>query len=395
MAKNENQKISFIETIGRLLFADFLFKREMVNRKHCYHIMQRDELRMCKLASIATIVIEIIFLILDLTITRKAFDKVGYYFAAEAIMLGTAIAMIITSHFLIKTKRFKLMRVVCFTFYVLVIVATTVFMCGNLFHRPESISFSFLFLLILTFIPSTFLIDNFILSILGMGGVTIAVFGVTGVTELAYKYYALLLLFLLIALLYRSNQVRSTIATVKEGEMHEVLKIQTYADTLTCALNRRAFEEIIEDDFDNWKSSKENVALLMFDIDNFKEYNDNFSHLTGDEVLKLVASTASQLCNRNMPNVFRYGGDEFLIIIVGSDRLDVLTKSLDLLRSISKLKINRTKNQELYLTISVGVSFLNDKIDNPTEFISSVDENLYFAKNNGKACVAFEKKIYR
>ena len=96
-----------------------------------------------------------------------------------------------------------------------------------------------------------------------------------------------------------------------------------------------------------------------------------------------------------MPNVFRYGGDEFFMVILGNDRLDVLTKSLDLLRSVSKLKIRLVKNEDVYLTISVGVTMLNNKIDSPSEFISVVDENLYYAKNNGKACVAFEKKIYR
>ena len=392
--KGRNKK-SILEAIGYLFFADFLFRREMVNRKHCYHLMQKDELRMCKLASIVTIIIEIVFLFLDLTITRKTFDQVGYYYAAEAIMLGTAIGMIIASHFLIKTNHYQLMRAICFIFYVLVIIGTTVFMCGNLFHRPESVSFSFLFLLILIFIPSTFLIDNFILSVLGMGGVSIAIFVVTGVTEFGYKYYAVLLLFLLIALMYRSNQVRSTIYQVKEREMHEVLKIQNYTDTLTCALNRRALEELLFDNFDSWKNTNENVALIMFDVDNFKEYNDNFSHLTGDEVLKRVASMASQLCNKNMPNIFRYGGDEFFMVVVGSDRLDILTKSLELLRNVAKLKMKRSKEEELYLTISIGVQMLNNKIDSPAEFISAVDEDLYFAKNNGKACVAFEKKIYR
>ena len=77
------------------------------------------------------------------------------------------------------------------------------------------------------------------------------------------------------------------------------------------------------------------------------------------------------------------------------DRLDVLTKSLDLLRSVAKLKMKRSKDEELYLTISIGVQMLSNKIDSPAEFISAVDEDLYFAKNNGKACVAFEKKIYR
>lgn len=393
--KETSQKKTFLEMMGELFYADYLFKREMVNRKHSYRIMQKDEANTCRLVAFIAIIVELIFFLQDIIHTRTIFDNVGFYFASEGVIVAFSIAMILSYKFLIKTRKYKMLRAACFLYYCSIIVGSMLFMCGNLLERPESLSFGFLFFMVLSFVPSTYLIDNFILFGLAAGSISISTFVISGVTAFWYKYYLVLFLFMFIALVFRSSQVRSTIYKVKESEMNEVIKIQTYTDTLTCALNRRALEELLSDNFDSWRANNENVALLMFDVDNFKEYNDNFSHLTGDEVLKLVASTASQLCNRNMPNVFRYGGDEFFMVIVGCDRLDVLTKSLDLLRSVAKLKINRVRNQELYLTISVGVTMLNNKIDSPSEFISSVDEELYFAKNNGKACVAFENKIYR
>lgn len=395
MESKDGKKITFLETIGNLFFADFLFKREMVNRKHCYHLMQKDEMRICKFASIAILIIEFLLLLQDIIFTRKTFDHVAYYFVSEIVLILVSITMIIANQFLVKTRRYTLMRIICFIFYLSVIICTTIFMCGNLLENSNSVSFSFLLLMLLAFSPSTFLLDSFILYVLAGTGVSLALFVITGVSGVWYKYFVILILFMVITFVFRSNQVRSTIYRVKEHEMHEVLKIQNYTDTLTCALNRRALEELLFDNFDSWKNANENVALIMFDVDNFKEYNDNFSHLTGDEVLKRVASLASQLCNKNMPNIFRYGGDEFFMVVVGSDRLDVLTKSLDLLRSVAKLKMKRSKDEELYLTISIGVQMLSNKIDSPAEFISAVDEDLYFAKNNGKACVAFEKKIYR
>ena len=390
--KRNNKKKGLFEAIGDHLFADFLFKKEMVNRKHCYQLMQRDQLNACRLLAIGAIILELIYLIRDI------FPRTSQYVlyrTGEISLIVISVAMLLVCHFLAKTHKYMLMRIACFVFLLSCVATIVLFMCADLLDNPNNLSFSFFYVMILAMVPSTYFIDNFILFGLSAGGVAIANFVVTEPSNLWFKYYALLTVLVVIALVLRSNQIRSTINMVKENEMHEVVKLQTYTDILTCALNRRALEELLFDSFDEWKSSNADVALLMFDVDNFKEYNDNFSHLTGDEVLKLVASTASQLCNKNMPNIFRYGGDEFFMVIVGNDRLDVLTKSLDLLRSVSKLKIRLVKNEEVYLTISVGVTMLNNKIDSPAEFISAVDENLYYAKNNGKACVSFDKKIYR
>ena len=395
METKETNKKSFFEGIGNLLFADYLFKREMVNKKHCYHLMQREEMHICKYTAIVILILEIIIGIRSLIHTSQIFDHQGLYLVARITLLLITVAMIFVNHFLTSTRKYTAMRVCCLLYYFLIILCTTIFMSGNFSEVNETFSLAFLFLMVLAFSPSTFLIDNIILFVLSFTGITLALFVFSDGSDYWYRYYLVLLVFLFIALVFRSIQVRSTIYQVKEHEMHEVLKIQTYTDTLTCALNRRALEEVLFDNFDGWKNNGENVALIMFDIDNFKEYNDNFSHLTGDEVLKRVASMASQLCNKNMPNIFRYGGDEFFMIVVGSDRLDILTKSLDLLHSAAKLKMKRSKTEELYLTISIGVEMLNNKIDSPAEFISVVDQALYLAKNSGKACVAFEKKIYR
>ena len=392
--KKKQQKTYFFSSIYRFLFSDYLFKKEQVNKKHVYHIMQGEELKTCIFASIIVFFVELVFLIQDLVVTRQTFDKLYLYLIPEFTLIIYSIFFVSVAKFIIPTKKYKLKRALCFLFYLFVVMSAMFSVLGNLLEDPNSFSFSVLFLMIIVIAPSTFFLDNIILFILELSGIT-TVLLISNTTTSFYPYYLFVGLFIVFSLYYRSNLVKSYIYRVKEQDLHEVIKIQTYTDTLTCALNRRALEEILSDNFDDWKKSKEDVALIMFDIDNFKEYNDNFSHLTGDEVLKLVASTSSQLCNSNMPNIFRYGGDEFLMVVVGCDRLDVLTKSIDLLRSAAKLKINRVRNQELYMTISVGVCMLNNKIDSPSEFISSVDEELYYAKNNGKACVAFEKKIYR
>lgn len=392
--KEQEKKTGLFTTIYSFFFADHFFKKEQVNKKIVYHSMQTEELKTCTLAAFIALLVEIVFLINDFINTSKTFDKVYFYYIPEITIIVYSVILIICAKKISMTRKFVAMRVLCSLFYLLVVLGTAMCVYANILEEPNSFSFSIFFLMVMVIAPCTHLIDTIIVFILSAAGITSALL-IANPATLLYPYFIILLLLVFFSIYFRGNLVKSTIYRVKEHDLHEVLKFQTYTDTLTCALNRRAFEEVLSDNFDNWRNTKENVVLIMFDIDNFKEYNDNFSHLTGDEVLKLVASTASQLCNKNMPNIFRYGGDEFLMIVVGCDRLDVLTKSMDLLHSAANLKINRSKNQELYLTISVGVTMLNNKIDSPAEFISMVDEDLYFAKNNGKACVAFEKKIYR
>ena len=110
--KKANRKKTFFEAIGDLFFTDYLFKREMVNKKHCFHIMQREELRTCRILSFGAILLELLFLITDLIFTRTRFAHTELYISAEIIMIVVSIAMILVSKFLIVTDKYQLMRMI-------------------------------------------------------------------------------------------------------------------------------------------------------------------------------------------------------------------------------------------------------------------------------------------
>ena len=160
--KKKQQKNYFFSSIYRFLFSDYLFKKEQVNKKHVYHIMQGEELKTCVFASVIAFIVEVVFLIQDLVITRQTFDKLYLYLIPEFTLIIYSIFFVSVAKFIIPTKKYKLKRALCFLFYFFVIMSTTLSVLGNLFEEPNSFSFSIVFLMIIVISPSTYFIDNII-----------------------------------------------------------------------------------------------------------------------------------------------------------------------------------------------------------------------------------------
>lgn len=148
-----------------------------------------------------------------------------------------------------------------------------------------------------------------------------------------------------------------------------ILKKDAQVDALTEIGNRRSYENYIS----NIKYLKnQEIALVMVDLDNFKDVNDSYGHEEGDELLKGFA----QLCINNLRNedsIFRYGGDEFVIILEGVKKEEVY--------SILE-RINRKLKQEMNVTFSAGVACGNSHDIN--SLFKIADQNLYKAKAEGK-----------
>lgn len=171
----------------------------------------------------------------------------------------------------------------------------------------------------------------------------------------------------------------------KLQEITKQLEIKSKLDALTGIMNRKTFD----DEFENLleKSNLENLPsyVYMFDIDNFKLYNDTYGHLTGDDALKKIASTISTYFDGNNSIFGRYGGEEFIACDIGIDEKSVLDKSNKIIESIYNLNIENKKAPLKILTVSLGLSICSDcKYPYPKDMIRLADENLYHAKNTGK-----------
>jgi len=157
-------------------------------------------------------------------------------------------------------------------------------------------------------------------------------------------------------------------------------------DSLTGLNNRNYFETIFEKEIRRAKRDKKCLSVLMFDIDYFKQFNDNYGHQEGDKALKAVAHVISLNTHRSYDHSFRIGGEEF-IILAYHDNFDKLNAYVDnIIHKVEDLKIPHKSSQiSDYLTISSGaIRFENTHLLNADEMYKEIDDLLYLAKKDGR-----------
>lgn len=156
---------------------------------------------------------------------------------------------------------------------------------------------------------------------------------------------------------------------------------KSLVDPLTKALNRGAYNMKIGQVMRDLENHQGTTALIVADLDYFKKFNDDYGHKTGDRVLSSVASTIQDSI-RPTDLVFRYGGEEFVIIMY-KNSLDQAEKDADKIRNQVKKDFFIDKGNELKVTLSLGVTCLKEG-DTEETFFDRADKALYMAKRNGR-----------
>lgn len=162
-------------------------------------------------------------------------------------------------------------------------------------------------------------------------------------------------------------------------------------DGLTGVYNRRYFNDLLSKEWYRLCREKQPLSMIMVDIDCFKEYNDTYGHLQGDEVLKAIASTLKSSLQRSSDFVARYGGEEFVILLPNTDLQGSITICENISLKIMELAIpHRGSSASNSITISMGVHCLipSAKI-NPYTLIDKSDDALYLAKKEGRNCFRY------
>ncbi len=166
-----------------------------------------------------------------------------------------------------------------------------------------------------------------------------------------------------------------------ESQYHETIYRMTIMDGLTSVHNKRYLLEQLEREISRAARHRRPLALVMLDIDHFKDVNDIFGHLAGDQVLKEVAQLAK---SRLRPDdvIARYGGEEFAVILPET-KLDGGILIADELRQMVADEVFAFEDEEIQVTVSCGVSEL--AIDwRCHDFLKDADRNLYEAKRSGR-----------
>lgn len=159
-------------------------------------------------------------------------------------------------------------------------------------------------------------------------------------------------------------------------------------DSLTGAYNRRYLEERLAKELMYCDFYQLNLAVLLIDIDYFKQINDCYGHLGGDEILKQFVSVIQSVLRQGVDWVSRYGGEEFVVVLKNVDLIKAREVAERIRYSIEDhiFNIHEGKNR---LTCSIGGSMYKLGQDTQRELLFDADQKLYKAKNNGRNQVVF------
>lgn len=164
-------------------------------------------------------------------------------------------------------------------------------------------------------------------------------------------------------------------------------------DGLTGIANRRMIDQTLEREWSRAQRDQLPLSLIMVDIDQFKEFNDYYGHLKGDDCLKQVACALSGVPKRAIDLVGRYGGEEFIVLLPETDEAQAIQLAEQCLNAVRQLCLLHERSQVSdVVTISIGVASITPSTeDQLAALIERADHFLYQAKANGRDRVASER----
>jgi diguanylate cyclase len=176
----------------------------------------------------------------------------------------------------------------------------------------------------------------------------------------------------------RSLEKETEVLQSRVTEVHH----QALKDAVTGLPNRMAYEERLAHEYAVWKRNKGQLALLVWDVDSFKQINDCYGHQSGDKALRVIGKTLSER-PRESDFVGRYGGEEFVMLLVGSPLEDVVLVAEQIRESVANMGFHSANKQHIAVTISCGISEFKEG-DEPHKVFQRADKALYQAKREGK-----------
>ena len=176
----------------------------------------------------------------------------------------------------------------------------------------------------------------------------------------------------------REGKMELDASTERLRLQNEELEKLSLTDGLTGLANRRYLVQRLNEEALRFRRTKKEFAILMADVDHFKQYNDTFGHPAGDEVLKKVARLL-QASVRELDCVARYGGEEFCVMLPETSAEGAAILAERICESVATTEFPGQK-----ITLSLGVASLPDNGDTPDAVIAAADEALYQAKREGR-----------
>jgi diguanylate cyclase (GGDEF)-like protein len=185
----------------------------------------------------------------------------------------------------------------------------------------------------------------------------------------------------------RSQAERKLMLAGIELELiNETLSRLANQDGLTGLANRRHFDESLMGEFNRAQRGEISLGLIMIDVDFFKQYNDIYGHVAGDECLRKIGKVVAYNMRRPGDLAARYGGEEMVVLLPGTDLAGTLAVAESIRGAIQSMEIAHTGNLLGVVTVSIGVeAFSPIHLENqPIELVEAADKALYKAKESGR-----------
>jgi diguanylate cyclase (GGDEF)-like protein len=170
-------------------------------------------------------------------------------------------------------------------------------------------------------------------------------------------------------------------------ELNRTLEQLAMHDGLTGLANRRSFDTVLDNEFKRASRDSTSLALILIDLDRFKQYNDTYGHAAGDECLRAICRTIKSVAPKRPGDLTaRYGGEELAVILPNTDETAAITLAEKMRAAVADLRIDHRDNPQGFVTLSAGVHARvpQHETDRPSLLIEAADQALYKAKSLGR-----------
>jgi diguanylate cyclase (GGDEF)-like protein len=181
--------------------------------------------------------------------------------------------------------------------------------------------------------------------------------------------------------------VQQLLIGLRRAHLYQKVQEMAITDALTQVYCRRYFLERFSEELKRSRKNKLHLCFLMIDLDNFKHFNDRYGHLVGDAILRQVSKIIGDMV-RQIDFIGRYGGEELAIVLAETDK-EQASFAAERIRQAVEASVIKAYDEELRVTVSIGVSTFPDNTDHMRDLIEMADQALYLAKETGKNKVCF------
>lgn len=198
------------------------------------------------------------------------------------------------------------------------------------------------------------------------------------------------LLALATTVIFASNYLYQIILQLQEAK--HTLQTLAETDQLTGLANRRSFDLSFKSEWRRCTREKQHISLLVIDVDDFKLYNDTFGHPAGDNCLRRIAESIKENAQRPADLAARIGGEEFCVLLPGTDELGAIKVAENIRKTVNRLDIKNPDENKKNITISIGISSCTPRLQKeeqsdvlyPAMLMKASDRAMYLAKQQGK-----------